>query len=70
MGRSIGVRRAESKWSVFIKLKRLGKAKLSYAVCTKSVSSNLILCEVCKCWVHKERFKIEGRLKQDGEFKY
>lgn len=55
---------------MLIKLERLGKAKLSYAVCAKSLSSNLILCEVCKFWVHKERFKIQGRLKQDGEFKY
>ena len=37
------------------------EGKFPYAVCRKDVDNNSILCQLCRCWVHK---RCSGRSKQ------
>ena len=45
------------------------KGKFLCAVCRKDVGSNSILCQFCRCWVHKRCSGIRGKLKVDSKFK-
>ena len=43
--------------------------KFPCAVCRKRVDSKSILCEFCKCWVHKRCSGIGGKLGEDSKSK-
>ena len=38
-------------------------------VCRNGVGSNSILCQFCRCWVHKRYSGIGGKLKEDSKSK-
>ena len=45
------------------------EGKFPCAVCRKGVVINSILCQFCRCWVHKGCSGIRGKLKEDSKFK-
>ena len=52
-----------------ISCQNVGKAtmerKFSCAVCRKGVGINSIICQFCRCWVHKRCSGVRGKLKED-----
>ena len=44
------------------------EGKFLHAACRKDVGRNSILCQFCRCWVHKRCIK--GKQKEDSKFKY
>ena len=44
--------------------------KFPCAVCRKGVGSNFILCQFCRCWLHKRCSGFKGKLKDDSKFEY
>ena len=45
-----------------------GEGKFPCAVCKNRVGSNSILCQFCRCWVHKRCRDIRGKLKENDTF--
>ena len=43
--------------------------KYPCGVCRKGVGRNSIMCSKCRKWIHKKCSKINGRLRQDPEYK-
>ena len=44
--------------------------KLSCVGCRKGLGTNFILCQFCRCWLHKKCSRIRGKLKEDRKFKH
>ena len=45
------------------------EGKFLCAVCRKDVRINSILCELCRCWMHKRCNGHRGKLKENSKFK-
>lgn len=45
------------------------EGKFLCAVCRKDIRINSILCELCRCWMHKRCNGHRGKLKENSKFK-
>ena len=63
-------RASESKWlrvNIKRKMEMLQRKTIFLFLCRKGVDSNSILCQFCRCWVHKRCSGIIGKLKVDSK---